>query len=153
MRLVRSGTNDKRAGREHILSFTYFYRSCTGPGSFASRTGARCPDCNGLGWRGLGLSIGAGCAPTDQPLHIVAAAAASPPNAASAPARETASNHVEGYVATRSATGTETHTPLLATPQSISVMTRDQMKAQDATSQDAQAALTAGGACRLSPHL
>src|SRR5262249_55378571 len=35
-----------------------------------------------------------------------------------------------GYVATRSVTGTKTNTPILETPQSISVVTRDQMSAQ-----------------------
>jgi len=43
---------------------------------------------------------------------------------------ETATGPVDGYVATRSATGTKTDTPLLETPQSISVITRDQMVAQ-----------------------
>ncbi len=37
---------------------------------------------------------------------------------------------VDGYVATRSATGTKTDTPLIETPQSISVITRDQMDAR-----------------------
>jgi iron complex outermembrane receptor protein len=35
-----------------------------------------------------------------------------------------------GYVATRSATGTKTDTPLIETPQSVTVITRDQMDAQ-----------------------
>lgn len=35
-----------------------------------------------------------------------------------------------GYVATRSVTGTKTNTPILETPQSISVVTRDQMATQ-----------------------
>jgi iron complex outermembrane receptor protein len=46
--------------------------------------------------------------------------------------RETASSPVEGYVATRSATGTKTDTPLIETPQSISVVTADQIQAQGA---------------------
>lgn len=44
--------------------------------------------------------------------------------------RETATGPVQGYVATRSATGTKTDTPLIETPQSISVVTADQMQAQ-----------------------
>lgn len=39
---------------------------------------------------------------------------------------------VDGYVATRSATGTKTNTPLIETPQSISVVTADQIEAQGA---------------------
>jgi iron complex outermembrane recepter protein len=39
---------------------------------------------------------------------------------------------VEGYVAERGTSGTKTDTPLIETPQSISVITRDQMDAQGA---------------------
>ena len=62
------------------------------------------------------------------------------PNATAQPApglpvqRETATGHVDGYVATRSASGTKTDTPLIETPQSISVVTRDQIEAQGAQS-------------------
>jgi iron complex outermembrane receptor protein len=59
----------------------------------------------------------------------VAAPAATPAPPASAPS-ETAWGPVQGYVATRSATGTKTDTPLIETPQSISVITSDQMQAQ-----------------------
>ena len=45
---------------------------------------------------------------------------------------ETAFGPVEGYVATRSATGTKTDTPLIEVPQTISVVTRDQLDARDA---------------------
>jgi iron complex outermembrane receptor protein len=45
---------------------------------------------------------------------------------------ETTYGPVKGYVATRSATSTKTDTPLIETPQSISVVTRDQMEAQGA---------------------
>lgn len=45
---------------------------------------------------------------------------------------ENARGPVKGYVASRSATATKTDTPLLETPQSISVVTRDQMEAQGA---------------------
>lgn len=45
-------------------------------------------------------------------------------------AAETAWGSVEGYVATRSATATKTDTPLIETPQSISVITSDRMESQ-----------------------
>lgn len=41
---------------------------------------------------------------------------------------------VDGYVAKQGSTGTKTDTPLIETPQSISVVTRDQMDAQDVDS-------------------
>lgn len=47
---------------------------------------------------------------------------------------ENAWGPVDGYVAKRSATGTKTDTPLIQTPQSISVVTRDQAEAQGAQS-------------------
>jgi iron complex outermembrane receptor protein len=47
-------------------------------------------------------------------------------------ARETATGPVQGYVATRSASGTKTDTPLIETPQAISVITADQIEAQGA---------------------
>ncbi|EKG35773.1 TonB-dependent siderophore receptor [Pseudomonas syringae] len=45
---------------------------------------------------------------------------------------EPASGPVEGYVATRSSAGTKTDTPIIEIPQSISVITRQQMQAQGA---------------------
>ncbi|BBK41776.1 ligand-gated channel [Allostella vacuolata] len=57
---------------------------------------------------------------------------------------ETALGPVAGYVATRSTTGTKTDTPLLATPQSISVVTRDQMEAQAAPGVSQALRYTAG---------
>jgi iron complex outermembrane receptor protein len=51
-----------------------------------------------------------------------------PPSAASQGERGT--GPVVGYVAAQSVTGTKTDTPILETPQSISVVTRDQMVAQ-----------------------
>lgn len=47
---------------------------------------------------------------------------------------EAATGQVIGYVAKRSATATKTNTALLETPQSISVITKDQMEAQGARS-------------------
>ncbi|MBR8653594.1 TonB-dependent siderophore receptor [Achromobacter sp. Marseille-Q0513] len=47
--------------------------------------------------------------------------------------QETATARVEGYVARRGATGTKTDTPLIETPQSISVVTSDFIEATGAT--------------------
>lgn len=46
--------------------------------------------------------------------------------------RERATGPVQGYAARQSATATKTDTPILETPQSITVVTRDQMDAQAA---------------------
>ena len=43
---------------------------------------------------------------------------------------ERAKGHVDGYLANLSATATKTDTPILETPQSISVVTQDQITAQ-----------------------
>ncbi|POR46313.1 iron complex outermembrane receptor protein [Paraburkholderia eburnea] len=56
---------------------------------------------------------------------------------------ETATSPVPGYVASRSATGTKTDTPIIETPQSISVITADQIQAQGAQ--------TVGQALRYTP--
>jgi iron complex outermembrane receptor protein len=48
--------------------------------------------------------------------------------------QETAYGPAQGYVATRSATGTKTDTPIIETPQSISVITRDRLDDQGASS-------------------
>lgn len=47
---------------------------------------------------------------------------------------ETATSPVSGYLAKRSASATKTDTPLLEIPQSVSVVTRDEMDARAATS-------------------
>ena len=47
-------------------------------------------------------------------------------------AGERANGPVDGYLANQSATATKTDTPLLTTPQSISVVTKDQVEAQGA---------------------
>jgi iron complex outermembrane recepter protein len=57
--------------------------------------------------------------------------------------KETATSPVDGYVARRSATGTKTDTPIIENPQSISVITADQIQAQ--------AAQTVGEALRYTP--
>ncbi|REN15619.1 TonB-dependent siderophore receptor, partial [Mycobacterium tuberculosis] len=45
---------------------------------------------------------------------------------------ETATGPVTGFVARRGGSATKTDTPLIETPQAISVVTRDQMEAQGA---------------------
>ncbi|MGX6999432.1 TonB-dependent siderophore receptor [Caballeronia sp. KNU42] len=47
---------------------------------------------------------------------------------------ETGTGPVKGYVAKQSTAGTKTDTPIIKTPQAISVVTRDQMDIQDAQS-------------------
>jgi len=59
-------------------------------------------------------------------------------------AGESAWGPVNGYVAGRSATGTKTDASIIETPQSISVVTRDQMKDQGALSIDDALRYTAG---------
>lgn len=94
---------------------------------------------------GVALAAGAAQAQTSAPPAIAPAPAASAPAEApittlpavrvSAQAeRETATGPVSGYVARRTATATKTDTLLAEAPQSVSVITRDQMEAQNAQS-------------------
>ncbi|UIJ72134.1 TonB-dependent siderophore receptor [Aurantimonas sp. HBX-1] len=53
-------------------------------------------------------------------------------------------NEQEGFVATRSAGATKTNTPIIETPQSISVVTSDQIERQDARTIRAATRYTAG---------
>lgn len=53
---------------------------------------------------------------------------------ARAASAERANGPVQGYLASRSGTGTKTDSPILTTPQSISVVTKDQISAQGAQS-------------------
>lgn len=57
---------------------------------------------------------------------------------------ETATGPVHGFVARRSATATKTDTPVMETPQSITVITRDRMEAQGAQSVQQAIGYTAG---------
>lgn len=57
---------------------------------------------------------------------------------------ETATGHVDGYVAKRSATATKTDTPIIETPRSISVITSDQMQSQSINYIDEALRYTAG---------
>jgi iron complex outermembrane receptor protein len=54
------------------------------------------------------------------------------PNAAAENSRERGDGPVRGYTASQSITATKTDTPILETPQSISVVTKDQIAAQQA---------------------
>lgn len=63
--------------------------------------------------------------------------------------RESATGPVAGYVAKRSATGTKTDTPIIETPQSISVVTADQMQVQKAQSLQDALGYTAGVASQV----
>ena len=64
----------------------------------------------------------------------VSAARAPTATAASAQPSETATGPVSGYVAHRSATGTKTNSSLLENPQSVTIVTKDQIEAQGARS-------------------
>ncbi|MFD1702966.1 TonB-dependent siderophore receptor [Methylopila henanensis] len=57
---------------------------------------------------------------------------------------ETAEGPVDGYVASRSATGSKTDTPLVETPQSISIVTRDEFEDRGATTLQEVLAYTPG---------
>jgi iron complex outermembrane receptor protein len=63
---------------------------------------------------------------------------------AAAGSDESARGPDKGYVARRSMTGTKTNTPLIETPQSVSVITRDQLDAQGAQSLKQGLRYTAG---------
>jgi iron complex outermembrane receptor protein len=71
------------------------------------------------------------------------AAAAPAPTASSVPS-ERANGPVAGFVASRSATGTKTDTPLIETPQSVSVVTADQISALGARTPSEALRYTAG---------
>ncbi|PZA11793.1 hypothetical protein DNX69_11825 [Rhodopseudomonas palustris] len=66
-------------------------------------------------------------------------------------AAETATGPVAGYVAGRSATGTKTDSPLVETPASVSVVTRDQISDQGAQSVSQALRYTAGTFVDLRP--
>lgn len=71
-------------------------------------------------------------APKSQQPQVAPPQVATPVAPAVAP--ETAFGPVNGLVATRSATGTKTDTPILEVPRSVDVITADQMQAQQAQS-------------------
>lgn len=71
-------------------------------------------------------------------------APAAPSPSANAQTVERADGPVNGFVATRSATGTKTDTPIVEVPQSISVVPKDQIIAQGAQSISQALRYTAG---------
>ncbi|OPY99833.1 TonB-dependent receptor [Bradyrhizobium sacchari] len=73
-----------------------------------------------------------------------AAAAAAAGAGAGGGHKESAFGHVDGMVATRSATGTKTDAPLIETPVAISVVTQDQIQAQGAQSVSQAVRYTSG---------
>ncbi|TDR94132.1 iron complex outermembrane receptor protein [Enterovirga rhinocerotis] len=79
-----------------------------------------------------------------RPVRSLPAASAPVSAPASQQAPESAYGPVQGYVATRSATGSKTDASILETPQSISVITRDQMNEQAATTVGESLQYTAG---------
>ncbi|WP_245477901.1 TonB-dependent siderophore receptor [Bradyrhizobium guangxiense] len=71
---------------------------------------------------------------TSRANHRAAAQQAAPAQSASGGATERANGPVRGFVATRSGTASKTDTPLIETPQSVSVVTTDQVRNQGAVS-------------------
>ncbi|MBK1674904.1 hypothetical protein CKO35_16750 [Ectothiorhodospira shaposhnikovii] len=78
------------------------------------------------------------------PLENNARAMLAPVTVRADAARESAWGPVQGYVARRSATGTKTDTPLIETPQSVSVVTREQMEIQGVDTLDQAFRYSAG---------
>jgi iron complex outermembrane receptor protein len=66
------------------------------------------------------------------PVPLAAGAALPPVTVTAALDTETATGPVVGYVARRSATGSKTDTPIIETPQSISVVTSDELRNRQA---------------------
>lgn len=75
-------------------------------------------------------SVSASAQATEQPQ---ASGAALPAITVNADSQESATGHVSGYLAKRSMAGSKTDTPVVETPQSISVVTADRMDAIGAT--------------------
>ena len=125
------------AGRDNAFS--------SDPGTFPATA-----DPTGIGWRTTGgdgrrtttaAASPLAARPTARTFTPLPPVTPSPQNVVP---RETAYGPVRGYVATRSAGGTKTDTPLIETPQSISVITRDQMDAQAVQSVSQALNYTAG---------
>lgn len=86
----------------------------------------------------------ASTARTARPAPAARAPQVAPAVPAAIGAGERAGGPVVGFVATRSGTGTKTDTPIMETPQSISVVTADQIRTQAAESIGATLRYTAG---------
>ena len=83
-------------------------------------------------------------APAKQQKGATTPAPAAPPPSAQSSSQETGTSPVRGFVAGVTGTATKTDTPILETPQSISVVTRDQMDQQAAQSVKEALLYTAG---------
>lgn len=92
-----------------------------------------------------GPAVRAQTAPTE-----AAGAVSLPELAVQGTARETALGPVQGISAERSSSATKTDTPLIRTPQNVSVVTRDQMTLQNVTSVGEALRYTASGQGLLS---
>ena len=79
------------------------------------------------------------------------AATLAPITVTAAPERETSTGRVNGYVARRSATATKTDTALIENPQSVSVITADEIGDRKAESLDEALRYTAGVTPNLKP--
>ena len=79
------------------------------------------------------------------------AATLAPVTVAAATQRETSTSRVNGYVARRSATATKTDTALIENPQSVSVITADEIGDRKAESLDEALRYTAGVTPNLKP--
>lgn len=79
------------------------------------------------------------------------AATLAPVTVTAAPERETPTGRVNGYVARRSATATKTDTALIENPQSVSVITADEIGDRKAESLDEALRYTAGVTPNLKP--
>jgi iron complex outermembrane receptor protein len=75
--------------------------------------------------------VSAGRSASNRNRNVARQATVTPaPAAASSGGKESATGHVDGYVATRSGTGTKTDAPLIETPAAVTVITQDQIQAQ-----------------------
>lgn len=97
--------------------------------------------------RGSGYRIGktaAGYVLVAAPIQVAGEATLPEVRVTADAERENAWGPVRGYVAKHSATGTKTDTPLVETPRSISVITREQIEAQQPTTMQETLGYTAG---------
>ncbi len=108
-----NGSIDTKAGLLHLLQGSGLEALAQPAGGYSLRRAAR---------------------PADPPRPSAAGGAALPEvRVTAASEAETATGPVSGYAATRSAAGSKTDTPIIETPQSLSVVTADRIQAIGAT--------------------
>jgi iron complex outermembrane receptor protein len=105
----------------------------------------------GSGSGGGGSVLRKASAPARSGAGDAAAATLSPVTVTAATERETPTGRVNGYVARRSATATKTDTALIENPQSVSVITADEIGDRKAESLDEALRYTAGVTPNLKP--